>query len=161
MPEMNGFEAIRVIRHDPDIADIPIVVLSADAFIEQQKTALELRITDYLTKPIDFGPLLSILTHYLRQGQPMPSKALPPLPDSTRAQVLEGFEKLSHIPVVLLDNILENTQKMRELCNGFESIYPDLLQQIDQAAYNGDEAQILTLVQKGFNDKDKFSDNTK
>ena len=149
MPEMDGFETTRTIRKDPDIADIPIVILSADAFIEQQKTALELGIKDYLTKPIDFVQLSSILTHYLRQVKPIPLKALPPLPDSTRAQVLARLENLVHIPVVLLDEILENTQKIRELCQGFDSIYPDLLQQIDHAAYNGDEAQIATLVKKG------------
>ena len=141
-------------RNDPDCVEIPIVVLSAEAFIEQQEATLKLGIKDYLTKPIDFVKLSSILPHYLRQVD-IPSKALPALsslPESTRVQVLAGLEKLAHIPVVLLDKILENTQKIRELCDRFESIYLDLLQQIDHAAYNGDETQIANLVKKVFND---------
>ena len=62
------------------------------------------------------------------------------------------FGKLSKIPVYMLDNILDQTKKIRDLIQGFDSIYPDLLEQIDQIAYDGDEEQFKVLIQKGLDD---------
>lgn len=65
MPEMNGSEAIRHIRSHQDFETLPIIVLSADAFSEQEEQARTLGITDYLTKPIDLSTLLATLSQHL------------------------------------------------------------------------------------------------
>lgn len=67
MPEMNGFEATRQIRQIPELADTPIVALSADAFSEQRQAAYEAGITDYLTKPLFIDKLVPVLNKYLRR----------------------------------------------------------------------------------------------
>ena len=67
MPLMDGMEATRQLRLSPDCAYLPIIALSADAFTEQQQTAYEAGITDYLIKPLDFDKLLPVLVKYLRQ----------------------------------------------------------------------------------------------
>ena len=55
MPEMDGFEATRIIRHDLGIAQesIPILALTASALLEQQRRARELGMNDFVTKPFD------------------------------------------------------------------------------------------------------------
>ncbi len=65
MPVMNGIDTTRQIRQIPEYQHIPIVALSADAFTEQQKDALQAGADDYLTKPIDFEKLLRVLNTHL------------------------------------------------------------------------------------------------
>ncbi len=65
MPIMGGIDATREIRAYPELRDIPIVALSADAFTEQQIGALSMGMDAYLTKPINTKKLLPILKKYL------------------------------------------------------------------------------------------------
>ena len=66
MPDMDGLEATKKIRDCADTSELPIVALSADAFVEQQERAFALGIVEYLTKPIDLEQLLPVLEKYLR-----------------------------------------------------------------------------------------------
>jgi CheY-like chemotaxis protein len=59
MPMMNGWAFRAEQMKDPDMAAIPVVVVSADA--TGVTKARSLGIADYLTKPIDFDRLLSLV----------------------------------------------------------------------------------------------------
>ena len=73
MPDMNGFETVVKIREYPECKDLPVIMLSADAFTHQQERALSLGIEDYLTKPLVMDRLLPVLKKHLRyNGQPKP-----------------------------------------------------------------------------------------
>ncbi len=63
MPIMDGYEATRQIRalEDPDIAGIPIIAMTANAFEEDKKTALEAGMNGHTAKPIDVPVLLELL----------------------------------------------------------------------------------------------------
>ena len=63
MPIMDGYEATRQIRalEDPDIAGIPIIAMTANAFEEDKKTALEAGMNGHIAKPIDVPVLLELL----------------------------------------------------------------------------------------------------
>jgi|GEM_PF-661971 len=67
MPVMDGVEATRQIRQNPDCQEIPIVGLSADAFIQQQEKALGTGMNKYLTKPVDPVKLRGVLDKYLKK----------------------------------------------------------------------------------------------
>ena len=60
MPIMDGYEATRAIRalHDPDLAGIPILAMTANAFEEDRRRALECGMNGFLSKPIIIGELL-------------------------------------------------------------------------------------------------------
>lgn len=51
MPGMNGFEATRAIRSNPDTADIPVIMLSALNSDTDIKTGLEAGANEFITKP--------------------------------------------------------------------------------------------------------------
>lgn len=53
MPGMDGHEYVRQVRQMPGGIDIPIVMVTAAADRTIRHTALELGVTDFLTKPVD------------------------------------------------------------------------------------------------------------
>lgn len=66
MPVLDGIEATRIIRSDPETRDIPIVVLSAGALQDEIERAREAGVNDYLVKPVSLDALLPIMKRYLR-----------------------------------------------------------------------------------------------
>jgi len=55
MPQMNGFDAAAVLKHDPQTAHIPIIILS---IVEDQERGYRLGVDRYLSKPIKTETLL-------------------------------------------------------------------------------------------------------
>jgi len=67
MPEMDGFQAMKVIRAMDAFKDIPIITVSAKAMKEDHLKALEVGANDYISKPVDDGKLLSLLKIWLNK----------------------------------------------------------------------------------------------
>ena len=67
MPEMDGYEATRRIRALPDKkkAAIPIVAMTANAFEEDQKNALNAGMNGHIAKPLDVQKLFQVLSELL------------------------------------------------------------------------------------------------
>lgn len=64
MPEMDGLEALRRIRLDHSVADLPVIMVTGKSDSEDVITALELGANDYVAKPIDIPVLLArVRTH--------------------------------------------------------------------------------------------------
>ena len=69
MPVMNGYEATKQIRalDDPALAGITILAMTANAFDEDRKKAMECGMDGFLSKPIVIEELISILQKNLNQ----------------------------------------------------------------------------------------------
>ena len=68
MPNMNGYEATRQIRHlDGKRANIPIIAMTANAFEEDKKNALEAGMDGHISKPVEIAKLMEILGNHLRE----------------------------------------------------------------------------------------------
>src|SRR6188508_719612 len=65
MPGMDGFELARRVKQ---LADLPIIVLSAVEASEAKVTALELYAEDYVTKPFDPDELVARIQRVLRRA---------------------------------------------------------------------------------------------
>jgi CheY-like chemotaxis protein len=65
MPVMDGLEAMRRIRHQPQFKSLPIITLTAKALPEDRNKAIEAGATDYLPKPLNADKLLSLLRVWL------------------------------------------------------------------------------------------------
>ena len=57
MPRLDGFEAIRAIRADANLAHIPVMALTASAMMGDREIALSSGFTAYLAKPIPLASL--------------------------------------------------------------------------------------------------------
>lgn len=65
MPNMDGFTASHIIKHDPRLKHIPIIILSASVGKEDRDKASALGIFDFINKPFNQADLLGILTKYM------------------------------------------------------------------------------------------------
>jgi CheY-like chemotaxis protein len=67
MPEMDGFQTMRVIRDKPGFRRLPIVALTAKAMKGDRERCMEAGASDYLAKPVNTEQLLSALRMWLHR----------------------------------------------------------------------------------------------
>lgn len=61
MPKMDGREALKVIKGDPDLQDIPIVVLTTSSLSQDVARSYKLGVNSYITKPVTFTGLVAAM----------------------------------------------------------------------------------------------------
>jgi signal transduction histidine kinase/DNA-binding response OmpR family regulator len=61
MPEMDGYETIRRIRSNKEIANIPLIAVTAKAMKGDRQKCLDAGASDYIAKPVDIDMLLALL----------------------------------------------------------------------------------------------------
>ncbi len=148
MPIMDGLTAAKTIWASPEGSNIPIVMVSADALVERKKAADAIGIQEYLSKPIDFSKLFPVLVKYLRQDKDIGSSNFSKtLPKHLKKQLLEKFTQISQLSILDGGQILDHITQMQTLCQGFDCPYSDILAQMEDAVFNGDEEQFNLLVQ--------------
>lgn len=72
LPELDGWEATRRIKSDPEIRHIPVIALSASVMEEHRNQAMDAGCDDFDTKPIEFKRLLGKIEALLTKHH-MPS----------------------------------------------------------------------------------------
>jgi CheY-like chemotaxis protein len=65
MPQVDGWEVMRLLRANPETEKIPIVLLTAKGEIRDKLAALQQGATDYVTKPFAKADLLQRLGEIL------------------------------------------------------------------------------------------------
>ncbi|CAN1210599.1 hypothetical protein TUMEXPCC7403_10410 [Tumidithrix helvetica PCC 7403] len=65
MPEMDGLEAMQHIRRDPNLANVPIVALTALAMADDRDRCLKAGANDYIAKPIKLKQLVATIQQLL------------------------------------------------------------------------------------------------
>jgi len=69
MPEMDGYEAAREIRRgEKSDQHVPIIAVTADAFVTCRERCLEAGMDDYLAKPVKFEALAEVLERWVPAG---------------------------------------------------------------------------------------------
>jgi len=89
MPGMDGWTMLTGLKNDPDLADIPVIMLT---IVEDKNIGYALGASEYLTKPIDWNRLVAILNKYRRED---PSRTVLVIEDeaSTRELLRHMLEK--------------------------------------------------------------------
>ena len=66
MPIMDGLEATRLIR--AEMADLPIIALTANAFDNDRQRALDAGCNDFISKPVNAALCLKVIAKYIGEG---------------------------------------------------------------------------------------------
>jgi len=61
MPKMDGREALKEIKSDPDLRDIPVVVFTTSKAEEDIYKSYQLGVNSFITKPVTFDNLIEVM----------------------------------------------------------------------------------------------------
>ena len=61
MPRKDGFEALEEIKADPDLRNIPVVVMTTSRAEEDVVRSYDLGVSGYVTKPVTFAGLVEVM----------------------------------------------------------------------------------------------------
>lgn len=61
LPKKSGRELLQEIRHDPDLAATPVVILTASRVHEEILRSEHLEVESYIVKPVDIDKFLSLV----------------------------------------------------------------------------------------------------
>ncbi|MEQ9425194.1 MAG: ATP-binding protein [Cyclobacteriaceae bacterium] len=152
MPKMDGLEATKRIREIDEFKDLPIVAVSADGLIEQQRRALDAGINEYVTKPVDFNKLLPILAKHLKKDE-VEKKAAPAqealqlydLDLETQEKILGVVNKLKDTSIVNFKAIIDELNVVRKI---FEDEGKSVVKidQIEDVVYDADEDKYMEIL---------------
>lgn len=74
MPELDGYEALGLLKKDRSFAHLPVVAVTAQAMPGDREKCLAAGADAYVSKPVDVDLMLSILKQYLQASYGDPSE---------------------------------------------------------------------------------------
>jgi len=117
MPKMSGWELTRIIKADPKLQGIPVIMLSALDDVKDKIEAFELGIDDYITKPFNFSEVLARIRAVLRNRELFTQIAI----RETRLSLVEEFT------IDIKNNVHEFIQHINDLDETIGKIDPHSL----------------------------------
>ena len=73
LPVIDGWEATKQIRSDPEVANTPIIALTAHAMSSDREKCLAAGCDDFDTKPVELPRLLAKIEEMLKKGRTPPA----------------------------------------------------------------------------------------
>ncbi len=136
MPEMDGFEACRHLKANPNTEEIPVIFLTAKVETEDVVKGFELGAVDYVTKPFNPTELLVrvdthlSLYHLRRKLEDLVAERTAQL--QHRVRELDASDRLMHLQM--------STPPLSEVYENILHILEDVLKVGKAAIYRPDEA---------------------
>lgn len=147
MPVMDGMEAARLMRERSELANVPIIAMTADAMKGVKEKVLEQGMNAYITKPFEPAQLYAVLNRFMKEqrtaavAEAAAAVELPAMPDE-----LPGLQ--------LADALLRlrgNRTFYRGILQRFASDHANAVQDVREAVAAQDyrQAELLVHTLKG------------
>ena len=105
MPEMDGYEATRVIREDPKFKSLPIIAMTAHAMEGDEEKCLEAGMDGYISKPIIQDRLFHTIWKSLKHKERLPHAGEPE--DIPEKPAIETGELPATLPGINIQDTLK------------------------------------------------------
>lgn len=137
MPELDGYQATRLIRDDQRFAELPIIAMTAHAMTSDREKCLRAGMNDHLAKPIDPKKLATALIEWIQPGDREPPFTNLPhkSTDDTKLQIPAQLEEID------VESGLQNVA-------GNKKLYKKLLKQFCED-FNGFETSLAANLAQG------------
>jgi signal transduction histidine kinase/CheY-like chemotaxis protein len=112
MPVMDGYEATRLIRDQPQYRALPIIAMTANALVGDRERSLEAGMNDHLTKPVNANALYQILLRWLDSGNPSAPAEVPVATAPSHGTEMAAADALPRLDVT---TALDNMAGMQDL----------------------------------------------
>jgi CheY-like chemotaxis protein len=77
---MDGYQTRREIRRQPELADLPLIAVTARAMKGDRQKCLDAGASDYIAKPVDIELLLALLRVWVARNREVAATAASPVP---------------------------------------------------------------------------------
>jgi CheY-like chemotaxis protein len=143
MPVMDGYEATRKIRQQPQYKDLPVIAMTANAMAGDKEKVLAVGMNDHIAKPINVEEMFSTIARWVKPANPVISEqdasssqkrqkveteATPEIPE------LEGIDTQAGLKITQGNKVL-----YRKLLKKFHDSQADFVEQFKQAQQSDDE----------------------
>ncbi|MDP1527195.1 MAG: response regulator [Rhodocyclaceae bacterium] len=155
MPEMDGFEATRIIRQETVSQPIPVVAMTASAMSTDREQCLDVGMVDFVPKPIEPETLFRVLLRWIKPRLDQHGMVPDMLPEIDMAAEAAEAQALPEIPgldqVAGLRRVLGKTDRYIAMLRGFVESQAGAVTEIRQAleAQDAKTAQRLAHTLKG------------
>ncbi len=79
MPEMDGYETMKEIRKRRELAELPLIAVTAKAMKGDRKKCLDAGASDYIAKPVDIELLLALLRVWVARARDRATESASPV----------------------------------------------------------------------------------
>lgn len=122
MPEVDGFTVAQRVRQCPEIADTPIIMLTALSELNDKVNGFNIGVDDYLTKPFEIEELLVRVRALLKRTNQIPKslavrdlltyKEITLLPETYSVKIGDKIQKLTPIEFDIFNVLFQNHGNM-------------------------------------------------
>ena len=122
MPEIDGYTVASRIRQAGNIADTPIIMLTALSELKNKVEGFDIGVDDYLTKPFEIDELLVRIRALLKRSNQIPKssairelltyKEITLLPETYSVQIKDKIQKLTPIEYDIFNLLFQNHGNM-------------------------------------------------
>ncbi len=161
MPEMDGYEATRILRQKYTQEELPIIAVTAHGFAADREKSLATGMNEHLTKPIDSIQFYTTLARWLLRkpvpGEPNDQKlSVEAIQNdkhqekTTKAQDVESLELPTELPGIDVDQGLASVRHKKRIylmmIETFCSEHANDIEKINQATKNNEKQNIQELT---------------
>ena len=120
MPVLDGYQTTIAIRAIPELKEIPIIAMTANAMAGDREKALDIGMNDHIAKPIDVQAMFTTLSRWIKSK----SDAVTPAPEIATTPSVLAIPELAGINTgQILGNLLNNTELYRKMLVNFYQSY--------------------------------------